>query len=1179
MKRSMKVAGRRRSSSGAAKAKQDDKNGFAPDDQKTSEELHDCILMANLVADRPGKPEKKCQQKPSTSTTAVSTSESSGQEIIGVAVPTTTRCSGRLLKRVRRDISPPTSPVKKAKEEKVVTPAPKQRRTWDLWSSQDADLFFEGLYQYGKNFEEILKYIMQRYKRKGDTASVRNKDQVRHFYYRTWHKISKYIKMGDNVKKKTQELYGLINYSELRKKFKGRLDEKVGQKLNELIHKGYVVVKWKNKNLKLKTPSCRALKMLNNIEEPKEDEELHPKIPSKVTIELVPRNNKMWTSIQNLAQNPRIRIHMSTERKLGSIINFLQKKWKMKGAKIKESAKIPLDESESKILKLYPARDSPVVSVMLKKRPVPTKHNLAFQHHQENPVHAALAVTNKCSMDVSEKPREQATLNNQVHVETGEVIDDRWSYDGENVAMLKSFADACMGQITPRKKPRLDYAKTDTTSNDEMMEVSVKTSPGESIKMNCYEDNLLSGSPSQNIGFSGLISNSGITTLCADYAGVAAAAAGNTGKNPMDQLLMCESAASQLIENQIHSEQRLKSQQSTAISSDNCGCVIAGTSQSGVPPNTLVRDLDVPNLASLSENVSNDDDSCDKDEVAPKTVRVTDDRDVETEKPQSVIKNCRDDDDFEKRVRDGWTFEDAQKITIAELHLTMGCPEKIVLDYEWVEATSDVTGAKNLATMLSRLVQIACIEFTDLKKSKQPPLTSSPCHCHCKKNNARTPPNKFRSSPMRLDSPTASNASPSPVQKKRRGKTSEKPKENFEIPVLPKPTMNPPTIIPSALPAMKEPLPPNPDSILWKRSKRNTRAVRKPMVISNPRNILPKAAAIQPQLMTAVNILPSQQPQRRARGSFVPIMPNPSARTVTQSGSLPPRAMLTARQIVPGPVHQVTTASQQGVIKISPGSYNRKISTTLSSSVQPVTLCGTQPAIGANKIPNQSESLITLTSSSPSPSSLATHSPGPSQPLPQIHTQTQAIDIKAISASSAETLELHNIKIQPPDTQSRDSFNVSTFLDVSLPPPCHDESTNQATSSMSDKLIEIALGTAGIDFSSIRGKSPPRQEGMKTPIGSPFKTVNTDAWLNNEIGDFTLGLFDSPVKKPLDSSSVISFNGSSLLGDNSRDSINLKLDVDTQLQCMMVENSVDYVAKFQELAAQIEAAEKKSDST
>lgn len=54
-------------------------------------------------------------------------------------------------------------------------------------------LFCSGL-QHGKDFEAIQNNIAMKYKKRGKPANmVKNKEQVRHFYYRTWHKISKHI--------------------------------------------------------------------------------------------------------------------------------------------------------------------------------------------------------------------------------------------------------------------------------------------------------------------------------------------------------------------------------------------------------------------------------------------------------------------------------------------------------------------------------------------------------------------------------------------------------------------------------------------------------------------------------------------------------------------------------------------------------------------------------------------------------------------------------------------------------------------------------------------------------------------------------------------------------------------------------------------------------------------------
>ncbi len=50
-------------------------------------------------------------------------------------------------------------------------------------------------FQYGKDFDAIQSFIQQKQRKKDPNCSVKTKDQVRHFYYRTWHKIAKVISL------------------------------------------------------------------------------------------------------------------------------------------------------------------------------------------------------------------------------------------------------------------------------------------------------------------------------------------------------------------------------------------------------------------------------------------------------------------------------------------------------------------------------------------------------------------------------------------------------------------------------------------------------------------------------------------------------------------------------------------------------------------------------------------------------------------------------------------------------------------------------------------------------------------------------------------------------------------------------------------------------------------------
>uniref|UniRef100_A0A672YMN4 Protein cramped-like n=1 Tax=Sphaeramia orbicularis TaxID=375764 RepID=A0A672YMN4_9TELE len=229
------------------------------------------------------------------------------------------------------------------------------RRQWESWSAEDKNSFFEGLYEYGKDFEAIQNNIAMKYKKRGKPANmVKNKEQVRHFYYRTWHKISKHIDFANVysrvLKKSSQELYGLICYAELRKKVGGLMDDKNVAKLNELIQQGATTVRSKGRNLRIKAPMCRALKKLCDPDGVSDEEDQKPvRLPLKVAVELQPRSNHSWARVQSLAHNPRLRMVVELHRKVSSLIEYLKQKWAYHDQRILKSLmeREALDSSQS----------------------------------------------------------------------------------------------------------------------------------------------------------------------------------------------------------------------------------------------------------------------------------------------------------------------------------------------------------------------------------------------------------------------------------------------------------------------------------------------------------------------------------------------------------------------------------------------------------------------------------------------------------------------------------------------------------------------------------------------------------------------------------------------------------------------------------------------------------------
>lgn len=217
------------------------------------------------------------------------------------------------------------------------------KRQWESWGKAEKDTFFEALHEYGKDFDKICNFIATKHKRRGDPpALIKNKDQVRHFYYRSLNKITKYLPAdqlsgNDNQKKMIIELKGLICYGELRKKICG-WNDKHGKKLEELLSHGTISIRSKGRNFKIKAPvQCRALKRLTSAGQGKEDAETQPlAMPDKLVLELLPHNHSAWAGVQKLSKNPRLRTSVPLKKPLSLMLQFLMKKWHLVSQKTLE---------------------------------------------------------------------------------------------------------------------------------------------------------------------------------------------------------------------------------------------------------------------------------------------------------------------------------------------------------------------------------------------------------------------------------------------------------------------------------------------------------------------------------------------------------------------------------------------------------------------------------------------------------------------------------------------------------------------------------------------------------------------------------------------------------------------------------------------------------------------------
>ena len=231
--------------------------------------------------------------------------------------------------------SSPRQPKRRKKKVKV-------KRQWESWGKAEKDTFFEALHEYGKDFDRICHFIATKHKRRGDPpALIKNKDQVRHFYYRSLNKIAKYLPEqlsgNDNQNKMIIELKGLICYGELRKRICG-WNDKHGKKLEELLSHGTISIRSKGRNFKIKAPvQCRALKRLMSKGQSKEDGDAQsPAMPNKLVVELLPHNHSAWAAVQKLSKNPRLRTSVPPKKPLSLMLHFLMKKWQVVSRKTLE---------------------------------------------------------------------------------------------------------------------------------------------------------------------------------------------------------------------------------------------------------------------------------------------------------------------------------------------------------------------------------------------------------------------------------------------------------------------------------------------------------------------------------------------------------------------------------------------------------------------------------------------------------------------------------------------------------------------------------------------------------------------------------------------------------------------------------------------------------------------------
>lgn len=936
------------------------------------------------------------------------------------------------------------------------------RRQWESWSTEDKNSFFEGLYEHGKDFEAIQNNIALKYKKKGKPASmVKNKEQVRHFYYRTWHKISKHIDFNNVysrvLKKSSQELYGLICYAELRKKVGGLMDDKNVAKLNELIQQGATTVRSKGRNLRIKAPMCRALKKICDPDGVSDEEDQKPvRLPLKVAVELQPRSNHSWARVQSLAHNPRLRMVIELHRKVSTLIEFLKQKWAVQDQRIRKSLaeREALDglaqSSESEELFLFPAESSTVTALPGVARVVHSKASCTV-HWQESgrgrtgirDLPAAHILGIQPARGKSGKP--------------GPVGGDSKRTDGHPVEGSDSSSTSAAGLETSAN-PNVNTTSPVSPTITSLLPIGPEGNP-----------------------------------------------AGSAEQEPASQTQTDAGGGDKQIE----------------------------TVTQGDPASSEGR-MDEPGTAGgvASEKALPQSEAQGRVEEVVGTGR----------SPQQIRE-------------EGWSSQVSENVTLAELYLMLGKPGKLQLEYEWQSKPNPPSVLPNSQNVLRCLLRLVSSEVNPKPTPEVCSVGTSPLKSGQEESSV-TPPGR---------TPAGANRSPSWGRQQHAARSkillnnpggrnlprsllaSGGDSEGFAVPTTLPPNSSRQSRMFSpnkeAELAFRQQLDSISSDIFSKQRKIGRgRPLRKPLVVQ--RTLLPRTAGDTSPHVCSFSILSNSS--ATGTGSFRPIQtrlaPNrqPSSKASSSTGS-------------PAPVTQLSSAidlaaKSAGII---PGSPCREVETPSIDKA----IVESEDAMGS--APAAPEMEPDILDQEPSEESLQN---GVSPPSP----------------GGGESL------LAPP--------SVASLLDISLPgPPEESLPSGEPQTQISDSIIELAINSHYGDGSLL---SPPKLNGsdrsklLPSSCDSWMPSPTHDPqWYPNDSTDSSLGCLLSSLASPdktrrtaLPPSSSTALLGPSLLDSNSHDCFQSRglpdaAEVDSQLACMMSESSVDYIARFNDLAQELSVTE------
>ncbi|XP_043944843.1 protein cramped-like [Protopterus annectens] len=943
-----------------------------------------------------------------------------------------------------------------------------------------------------------------------------------------------------------------------------------------------------------------------------EEDQKPVRLPLKVPVELQPRTNHAWARVQSLAQNPRLRMIVELHRKVSGLIEFLKQKWALHEVRVRktlaerqqQNCRIQLqvlELEEKKDLHLYPAENCTIMALPGVARVV---HSKAFctVHWQE---------TGRCKQSTKDShllpPAQLLGIQNTQMAARGHLKNIRSAVDIRCVTGKgEGSTDISRNVSLPVDSSHMAEDNVQETSLSEGALDSIGSSHSSDGTV-CRQQNLvenvehLTDPETLSTGVS-LVECSDQEALTPEVAALKDNGSCVCGRlvdpdelstiDPVPHYMKsCQDLAAPekcvCLEKEQSTEKDVSDVNSSAVERSGV------TEMSGFNSMQLINRVESPNSGTSGCEMQIGDghggshsDICTKEGLVSGSDENCQDRSAsllpQSSQGQSVNKPSKEDSTrlAEQVQEEGWNFRNAENLTLAEVYLMMGRPNKLQLEYDWVQTqrqdvqetgeqliTAECSTVSHKQKLLKSLLQLIATEVNPKPSPETNSVATSPMKTSLEDQNF-TPPGKII---------TVNTRSPSCA----RSNSSVRSNKAFSPTIGPSGLQNMPRPLvvmgahssgnsdaDSGVFAIPTTLPPNSrHGKVFSPCKDDELNFRQ-QLDSLSRTLLPRPSGNSSQHVCSFSIL--SNPSSTGTGSFRPIQ---SVSKTAVSRPIIPKAIKTPADddlssavdfaaktagIFPNsPL--VCAEGSEGITPLSPEPVSSKIN-TLPIVEQDLAV---HLQNGVTSIPSTQDT--------------------PVLPLPE---PSKSCLENGLSSSSEGT----SMGLSPPV--------VAALLDLSLPGPPEDVLSQGApVTEISDSIIEIAISSA--QYGERGSLSPAKLNGsdssksLSSPSTSPQASwiaspTHDPQWYPSDSTDSTLGSLLSSLISPEKSrktmlvspgnTSGTSLLGPSLLDGNSRDSfVSRPLvdvgEVDSQLACMMSENSLDYISRFNDLAQELTVSE------